>query len=172
MAVLIVTAMGVVSANESLKSYNTDFSRSNIAPVYKFTDGNGNVTYSSFVLDDFVEIEKVTIASPPSVEYANETRLRSEKLKAVAEELGKAREKREKLREEKEKKRQERLALINQSRLRFYERNGYAGYPYLFWGGYSHGGNYWPHYPVHLPAAPHNSAPLPSSSSSFLPGLH
>ncbi len=170
--VLLSVATDIASANESLKTYSTDFGRSNEAvPVYKFIDASGKVTYSSLIERDFVEVEEIFITSPPPDEYAIETRLRSEKLKIVAEELGKAREKREKIREEKEKQRLERLALINQSRPRVYERDGYAGYPYFFWGGVSHGGGYWPHIPGHLPAVQPNSPSL-SSSSSFLPGLH
>jgi len=171
--VLIAATVNVVSASEFLKTYGTDFSRnSDIVPVYKFKDASGKITYSSFIQHDFIEVEEVVIASPPPDKYINEARVRSDKLKAVAEELARAREKREKIREEKEKQRLERLALINQSRPRVYERDDYAGYPYFFWGGVSHGGGYWPSVPGHLPAVQPNSPSLSSSSSSFLPGLH
>jgi len=170
LAVLIAVTMNVASASEFLKTYATDFSRNgDIGSVYKFKDASGKITYSSFIQHDFVEVEEVFIASPPSDKYINEARVRSDKLKTVAEELARAREKREKIRQEKEKQRLERLALINQSRPRVYERDSYAGYPYFFWGGISHGGGYWPSVPGHLPAVHPNS---PSSSSSFLPALH
>lgn len=168
---LLTVAITSVSYAELSSSYTINLDR-NIGglQVYKLTDSKGRTTYSSAVLNDFnnndfVRVEEIGIATPPSAEYAEQARLRSSKLKKVAEELGTAREEREKIRAEKEKQRLEHLALINQSRPRVYERNIYVGYPYRLWRTYPRGGNHYSHKPTRFPAH-HTQLPLPSSSFS------
>ena len=117
LAMALMTNGNIAISHELSNSYSSNFYRGNqSAPVYKFTSSDGQITYSSSVPKDWVQIEKITITSPPSDQYAKDTRQRHDKLKISAEELAGARQQREAIREEEEKKRLEKLALINQSK--------------------------------------------------------
>ncbi len=174
LTVLLVTATGTVFADEFSRAYSASFKQNKDLPhVFKLTDNNGKVTYSSSIPDEFIQIEKIVIAAPPSEKHIEDTRQRHDKLKTAASELAIAREKREAIREEKETKRLQRLALINQSRPPvIYQRNTYPGYPYWLRKRHSHGGHHQINKPVHLPARTHRSSRLALPASSFSPMFH
>ena len=174
LTVLSVTATSSVLSDEFSRVYSASFNQNkNLSHVFKLTDSNGKISYSASIPDDFIQIEKIVIATPPSQENIEGTRQRYDKLKTAAVELGEAREKREAIREEKETKRLQRLALINQSRPPvIYERNVYVRYPYRLRKRHSHGGHHQPEKPVHLPANTHRFSRLTLPSSSFSPVFH
>jgi len=179
LAMALMAASDIAISHEISNSYNSDFYHDKTsAPVYKFTGSDGQITYSSSAPVDWVKIEKITITSPPSDQYAKDTRQRHDKLKSSAEELAKARLEREAIREEEEKKRLEKLALLNQSKpQQFYGRNVYNDDPYRFGSGYGYGYGYnnhhYPQRPVHLPArgpgGGHRPSITPLPPSSFPP---
>lgn len=176
---MVLMSVGNIAISHELStSYSSNFYHDKqSAPVYKFTSSDGQITYSSSAPKDWVQIEKITITSPPSDQYAKNTRQRHDKLKTTAEELAEARQQREALREEEEKKRLEKLALINQSKpQQVYGRNVYNDYPYPFWNGYGYNNRHYPKHPVHLPAhtpgGGHRPAILPLPPSSFPPMFH
>ena len=172
--VMLLTAIdGVSLANDFSVSYGTDiYLNDNVLQIYKLRDSNGRITYSSFIQDDSVEVEKIDVVSPPTDTDVVETRLRSQKLKAIAVQLSEARVKRERIRQERETRRLERLALINQSRPLVYEKNIYTGYPYQYWGAYLGDGHHRPHKSAHRPSAVHRATNLTLPSSSFSSVLH
>ncbi len=182
LAMALMAVSNIAISHEISNSYNPGFYHDKpSAPVYKFTGSDGQITYSSSAPADWVKIEKITITSPPSDEYAKDTRQRHDKLKSSAEELAKARLEREAIREEEEKKRLEKLALLNQSKpQQFYGRNVYNDDPYRFGNGYGYGYGYnnhhYPQRPVHLPARGHGGGHRPTITplppSSFSPMFH
>ena len=171
LAVLSVTATSPVLADGLFKVYGTSFKQNQSLPqVFKLTDNNGKISYSSSIADEFIQIEKIVIAIPPSEERKEDTLQQHDKLKTAAVELAEARKNREAIREEKEYKRLQRLALINQSRPPIiYQRNVYAGYPYHLRKNHSYGDFHQAKKPVHLPAKTHHSSRLTLPSSSFSP---
>ncbi len=171
LTVLSVTVTATVFADEFITSYSNSFNQNKSLPyVFKVTDSNGKVSYSCSEPDEFIQVEKIVIATPPSDTYIEDTRQRHNKLKTAAVELGEAREKREAIREEKETKRLQRLALINQSRPPvIYQRNVYSAYPYRLRKNHSHGGHHQAEKPVHLPLNSHRSSRLTLPVSSFSP---
>jgi len=166
---LLMTVTNTAVSNEISKTYRSNHHHSKpSAQIYKFTDSDGQITYSTAVPNDFIQVEKITIALPPPDNYAKDTRQRFDKLKITAEELGEAPEQREAIREKEEIKRLERLALINRSKPQpVYEKNLYVSYPYRLWKTYRHGGQHTPRRPAHLPANGHRSARTSLPSSSF-----
>jgi hypothetical protein len=171
LTVLSVTVTATVFADEFFTAYSTSFNQNKSLPhVFKVTDSNGKISYSSSKPNEFIQAEKITIAPPPPDDYIDDTRQRHDKLKLAAVELGEAREKRKAIREEKETKRLQRLALINQSRPPvIYQRNVYSAYPYRLRKTHSHGGHHQAKKPVHLPLNSHRSSRLPLPASSFSP---
>lgn len=171
LTVLSVTATATTFADEFITSYSNSFNQNKSLPqVFKVTDNNGKVSYSCSEPDEFMQVEKIVIAPPPSDAYIEDTRQRHNKLKTAAVELGEAREKREAIREEKEIKRLQRLALINQSKPPvIYQRNVYSAYPYRLRKNHSHGGHHQAKKPVHLPVYTPRSSRLPLPVSSFSP---
>lgn len=114
-SVLLVTEASGASSYEISRTYSTSFNQAEQpAQIYKFTDFNGRITYSTNIPDDASQVEEVSISTPPSGRYVKETRERADKLKVTADQLVEAREKREAIRAEEEKKRLEKLALLNQ----------------------------------------------------------
>jgi len=89
-------------------------------PIFKFTDSNGKVSYSTSVLtsiaNDFVQFEEVMISLPPSQQRVDESNLRHDEMKLAADKLREERAQRDVKREQEELKRLQRLALINQSK--------------------------------------------------------
>jgi len=175
LAMALMSVGNIAISHELSNSYNSNFYQDkHPAPVYKFTDSNGQITYSSTAPKNWIRIEKIIITSPPSDQYAKDARQRHDKLKISAEELAEARQQREVIRKEEEKKRLEKLALINQSKpQQFYGRNVYNDYPYPLWPGYGYNNHHYPKYPVHLPARSpgggHRPAISPLPPSSFPP---
>ena len=173
--VLLVTGINPVHSVDISKGYAGNVMLNiNHVSVYKFVDSKGKTTYSSETQGDFVTVERINIATPPSAEFVEQAQLRITKLQRLADQLSNSREKREELREEKEKQRLQRLALLNQSRPTVYERNIYLGYPYRIWKTHPDGGNHKPHKPhrpIHLPVARPNGAHLPLPVSSFSSAL-
>ena len=177
LTVTLITVANIATSNELSNTYSANFYHGKqSAQVYKFTGSDGQITYSSTVPNDFIQIEKIIITPPPPDKYAKDTRQRYDKLKITAEELGEAREQREAIREEEENKRLERLALINRSKPQpVYERNLYVSYPYRLWRTYRHGGQYYPKHPAQrparistrIPASGHRSPLMPLPPSSF-----
>jgi len=140
------------------------------AQIFKFTDNDGKITYSTSIPEDFIEAEEIQVAGAPSKRYIAQIKQMNGELKAAAQQLTDAREERQSLRDEKEKKRLERLALINRSKppVAVYQPNNYVTYPYRFgrarhYSGYRHPGK-----PAHLPAATrsykHNPPPAGGAS--------
>ena len=85
MAVLSVAASSTVLAGEFSRTYSPSFSQNkNLPHVFKLTDSNGNVSYSASIADEFIQIEKVVIAAPPSEAHMEDTRQRHDKLKTAA----------------------------------------------------------------------------------------
>ena len=171
LAVLSVTATSTVFSDEFSKAYRTFYNeKENFPQVFKLTDSNGKITYTSSIPHEYIQIEKIAIATPPSDDHIEYSRQRRDKLKTAAVELGAAREKREAKREEKEIKRLQRLALINQSRPPIsYQRNVYVSYPYRLSKPHLHGAFHQTKKPVHLPDKTHRSSRLTLPSSSFSP---
>ena len=171
LAVLSVTATSTVFSENFSKAYNTSFNQNeSLLHVFKLTDNDGKITYSSSIPHEFIQIEEIAIATPPSDEYIEDTRQRHDKLKTAAVELADAREKREARREEKETKRLQRLALNNQLRSPvIYQRNVYLSYPYRISKTHPNGVHHHTKKPVHLPTNVHRSSRLTLPSSSFLP---
>ena len=174
LTVLSVTAASSVLSDEISRGYSASFNKNkNLSHVFKLTDSSGKISYSASIPDEFIQIEKIVIATPPSQEHIEDTRQRHDKLKTAAVELGDAREKREAIREGKETKRLQRLALLNQSRPPvIYQRNVYVSYPYWLRKRHSHGGHHQPKKPVHLPANTHRTSRLALPASSFSPMFH
>ncbi len=180
LAAALMSAGNIAISHELSSSYNSSFYQDKRpAPVYKFTDSDGQVTYSSTAPKNWIRIEKIIITSPPSDQYAKDARQRHDKLKSSAEELAEARQQREAIREKEEKKRLEKLALINQSKpQQVYERNVYSDYPYPYplWGRYGYNNNHYPKHPVHLPTrgpgGGHRPAITPLPPSGFPPMFH
>ncbi len=121
--------------------------------IYKFTDNNGKITYSTTITPDFIDAEEILLETPPLRRYIEETEQINGELKAAAQELADAREEREALRDEKEKKRLERLALINRSKPPVvYTQNNYVAWPYRYGRAQKHYSGYRPYgKPVHQP---------------------
>ncbi len=174
LTVLSVTVTATTIADEFFTAYSTSFNQNKSLPhVFKVTDSNGKISYSSSKPNEFIQAEKITIAPPPPDGYIDDTRQRHDKLKLAAVELGEAREKRKAIREEKETQRLQRLALINQSRQAvIYQRNVYSAYPYRLRKIHLHGGHHQNTKPVHLPANTYRSSRLALPSSSFSPTFH
>ncbi len=171
LAALLVTATSTVLSDEFSKAYGTFYNeKENFPQVIKLTDSNGKITYTSSIPHEYIQVEKIAIAPPPSDDYIEYSRQRHDKLKTAAVELGAAREKRDAIREEKETKRLQRLALINQSRPPIsYQRNVYVSYPYRLRKSHLHGAFHQTKKPVHFSNNGHRSSRLTLPSSSFSP---
>ena len=177
LAVLLATAVNAVFSNDlpQKKPYGVN-QNNRLMPVFKFTDSNGNINYSSSIPNDFTAVEQIVIDSPPSVAHVEDTRERLDKLKTTAMELSKAREKRQAIREEKEIKQLQRLALLNRAKPQpVYQQNVYYPYRLSHHFGQNHRSNVrhrsHRHHPVknpvHFPANSQRLPRLPLPSSSF-----
>lgn len=148
--------------------------------IFKFTDNNGKITYSTAIPHDFIEAEEVLVTGPPSERYIEETKQFNAELRDAGQQLTDAREERKALRDEKEKKRLERLALINRSKPPVvYQQNNDAAYPYQYrrarhYSGYRQHKKPYHKKPTHLPAAGAHSSrhPIRAPFSGASHALH
>ena len=142
---------------------------SGLAPVYKFTDNKGKVTYSTSAPTDFIQAEQVTIIAPPSPQQLDEAKQRVDEMKIAVDEFDVARAEREAVRELYEIKRLQRLALINQAKPPVVTREFiYPAYPYRL--RRNHGGHHGT--PAHRPSRSPHSTSLSLPPSSFPATFH
>ena len=70
LAALLVTATSTVLSDEFSKAYGTFYNeKENFPQVIKLTDSNGKITYTSSIPHEYIQVEKIAIAPPPSDDY-------------------------------------------------------------------------------------------------------
>lgn len=130
---LSISAQGPVFAAGNNIGYVTEFTADLPTTVYKTTDSDGNVSYSSNLPADTVRIEAIPIGPAPTAAVRQDLRERYDRIRRTARNLSDAREQRQAEREEQEEKRLKRLALQRAARPQVYERRVYVGWRPLWW---------------------------------------
>jgi len=132
--ILMLVVQGSVASDYS-RVHSTNrgiaINGSESVPVYKLTDSKGKVSYSTSASTDFIQVEKIAIAAPPSSQQLSASKQRIDEMKTAVDKFDVARAEREAIREQNELKRLQRLALINQAKPPVVTREFiYPAYPY------------------------------------------